>query len=363
MKHADLHRLYPKILGYAAVSVLVTGLIVSPWGNTARATDDENSVNLYSYRQAFLIDPLLDAFTEQTGIKVNTVFVKKGMLERLKAEGRNSDADMVLSADIGRLHDMVTAGVLQGVSSDKLNKNIPSQFRHPEGLWYGLTLRARIIFASKDRTQPGEVLSLADLAKPALQGRVCTRSGKHVYNVSLIASVIANEGIDQTRQWLTGLRDNLARKPQGNDRAQAKAISEGVCDYAIANTYYMGKMVTNTLKPEQQQWAAGIRIIFPDQDGHGTHVNISGAAITKSAKHRDNAIALLEFLSDTHAQEIYAEQNFEYPVKPDVTLHPLVSSWGKFKADTINLDKVAQHRITASKLVDETAFDLGPQND
>jgi iron(III) transport system substrate-binding protein len=330
--------------------------------NETKADDNENIVNLYSYRQPFLINPLLEEFTKQTGIKANVVFVKKGMLERLKAEGENSEADLVLTADIGRLNDMVQAGILQSVTSENLNNNIPAQYRHPDGLWYGLTVRARIIFASKDRTQPGEVTSLSDLAKPALRERVCTRSGKHVYNVSLIASVIAHEGIGATKDWLAGLRENLAQKPQGNDRAQAKAISEGVCDYAVANTYYMGKMVTNEKKPEQQQWSEAIRIIFPDQNGRGTHVNVSGAAVTKSAKHADNAIRLIEFLSDNTAQKIYAEQNFEYPVKPGVELHPLVASWGTFKADTVNLDKVAQHRAAASKLVDETAFDLGPQN-
>ena len=353
-----------KIKWIAIALMLPLGVMASAtfnlFGSETKAVAGENIVNLYSYRQPFLINPLLEEFTKETGIQTNVVFVKKGMLERLKAEGENSDADLVLTADIGRLNDMIHAGVLQSVTSAKLNSNIPSQYRHPDGLWYGLTVRARIIFASKERTLPGEVSSLADLAKPELRERVCTRSGKHVYNVSLIASVIAHEGVEATRNWLAGVRDNLAQKPQGNDRAQAKAISEGVCDYAVANTYYMGKMVTNEEKPEQQQWAAGIRIIFPDQNSHGTHVNVSGAAVTKSAKHSDNAIRLIEFLSNTTAQKIYAEQNFEYPVKSGVELHPLVASWGTFKADTVNLNEVAQYRATASKLVDETAFDLGP---
>jgi len=350
------------VQGLSAFALAMIGFFSNSTWNDAQANSDDNIVNLYSYRQPFLMNPLLEAFTKQTGINVNVVFVKKGMLERLKAEGRNSDADLVLTADIGRLNDMVDADVLQSVTSDNLINNIPSQYLHPDGLWYGLTVRARIIFASKERTQPGEVTSLADLAKSGLEGRVCTRSGKHVYNVSLIASVIANEGIEDAKTWLSGLRDNLARKPQGNDRAQAKAIHEDVCDYAIANTYYMGKMVTNDKKPEQKEWAAGIRIIFPDQDGRGTHVNVSGASVTKSAKHRDNAIKLIEFLSNDVAQKIYAEQNFEYPVKSGVALHPIVASWGSFKADTINLDKIAQFRSKASKLVDETAYDLGPQN-
>ncbi len=317
----------------------------------------ESEVNLYSYRQPFLIQPMLDAFTKETGIKVNVVYAKKGMLERLKAEGENSPADAVLTADIGRLNDMVEAGVLQPVHSDALERNIPAQYRHPDGLWFGLTTRARVIFASRDRVGTEEVLTYEDLADPKLKGRVCTRSGKHVYMVSLIASVIAHAGEDKAEQWLRGVKDNLARKPQGNDRAQAKAIHEGICDVAVANTYYMGKMATNEDKPEQKAWAESLRIVFPNQDDRGTHVNVSGAAVTRSAGNRENAVRLLEFLSDDYAQELYAEQNFEYPVKAGVPLHPLVASWGDFKADTIGLADVAKYRAAASKMVDRVGYD------
>ncbi len=337
------------------------GSLVTFTGSNAQA-GDEAVVNLYSYRQPFLIIPLLDGFTEKTGIAVNMVYVKKGMLERLKAEGDSSPADMVLTTDIGGLNDMVEAGVLQAVTSEAIKANIPAQYRHPDGLWYGLTVRGRVILASRERTSPDEVTSYADLTKPELKGRICTRSGKHVYNISLIASQIAHDGEEAAKTWLAGVRDNLAQKPQGNDRAQARAIFEGVCDYAIVNTYYMGKMATNEENPEQRQWAKAVRIIFPDQNGRGTHVNISGAAITKSAKHRANAIRLIEYLSGDSAQKIYAEQNFEYPVKPGVPLHPLVASWGSFEADKISLSEVAKHRATASRLVDITAYDLGAQN-
>jgi iron(III) transport system substrate-binding protein len=330
--------------------------------NFSTSKANEDVVNLYSYRQPFLINPLLDEFTSQTGIDVNVVYVKKGMLERLKAEGDNSPADLVLTADIGRLNDMLDADILQPVSSPEIDGNIPAQYRHPDGMWFGLTVRGRIVFASKERTDVGEVLSYADLTKPSLKGRICTRSGKHIYNVSLIASVVAHDGENGAQAWLSGLRDNLARKPQGNDRAQAKAIFEGVCDYAIANTYYMGKMETNEEKPEQKQWAESVRIIFPDQAGNGTHVNVSGAAVTKSAKNSENAVKLIAFLSGDDAQKIYAEQNFEYPVKSGIALHPVVANWGPFKADSIDLASVAKFRATASRLVDITAYDLGPQN-
>lgn len=326
----------------------------------AAKASDAGEVNLYSYRQPFLINPILEVFSKETGIKVNIVYAKDGILERLKAEGDNSPADAVLTADVGRLHDMVEAGVLQAVQSDTLDANIPTQYRHPDGLWYGLTVRSRIIFESAERATPGLVTSYADLARPELKGRICSRSAKNVYNVSLIASLIAHDGVEATHAWLEAVRDNLARKPQGNDRAQAKAIAEGLCDYALANTYYYGKMATNDKEPEQKEWANAVRIVFPDQNGRGAHVNISGAGVTKSAPNRENAIRLLEFLSDGEAQRLYAEQNFEYPMKPGIDLHPLVASWGAFNADTINLADVAEHRSEASRLVDETGFDFGP---
>jgi len=335
---------------------VVSVLLIGSMGSKL-ALAGEGEVNLYSYRQPFLIQPMLEAFTEETGIEVNVVYAEKGMLERLKAEGENSPADAVLTADIGRLNDMVEAGVLQPIHSDVLEDNIPAQYRHPDGLWFGLTSRARVIFASRDRVGTEEVVTYEDLADPKMKGRVCTRSGKHVYMVSLIASVIAHVGEDKAEQWLRGVRDNLARKPQGNDRAQAKAIYEGICDVAVANTYYMGKMATNDEKPEQKEWAESVRIVFPNQDDRGTHVNVSGAAVTGSAKNRDNAIRLLEFLSGDYAQQLYAEQNFEYPVKAGVPLHPLVASWGNFKADTIGLADVAEYRAAASKMVDRVGYD------
>ncbi|MDE0459845.1 MAG: extracellular solute-binding protein, partial [Chromatiales bacterium] len=205
----------------------------------------EGEVNLYSYRQPFLIEPMLEEFTRQTGTKVNVVFAKKGMVEKIKAAGDNNPADAVLTVDIGRLDALHKAGLLEGVDSAVLSEAIPANLRHPDGLWFGLTTRARLALTSKDRVKPGELSTLADLADPKFKGRICTRSGKHVYNVALIASVIAHEGEEAAEKWLSGVRDNLARKPQGNDRAQAKGIHEGVCDVAISNHYYMGKMATN----------------------------------------------------------------------------------------------------------------------
>ena len=318
-------------------------------------------VNLYSYRQPFLIEPMLDEFTKQTGIAVNVVFAKKGMVEKIKAAGANNPADAVLTVDVGRLDALHKAGLLEPVSSAILDETIPAHLRHPEGVWFGLTTRARLALVSRERMKPDELRTLADLADPKYRGRICTRSGKHVYNVALIASVIAHEGEAAAEQWLAGVRDNLARKPQGNDRAQAKGVYEGVCDVAISNHYYMGKMATNEEKPEQKEWAKSVHVQFLDQDGRGNHVNISGAAVIRDAKNRDNAVALLEFLAGDEAQNMYATVNFEFPVKAGIRTDPLVESWGAFKADSLSLEDVARNRAAASKLVDKTGFDAGPQ--
>ena len=337
--------------------VLLTSLAAAFAAAPAHA---EGEVNLYSYRQPFLIEPMLDEFTRQTGIEVNVVFAKKGMVEKIKAAGANNPADAVLTVDVGRLDALSQAGLLQPVSSMVLDETIPAHLRHPGGLWFGLTTRARLALVSRDRVKPGELETLADLADPKFRGRICTRSGKHVYNVALIASVIAHEGEAAAEKWLAGVRDNLARKPQGNDRAQAKGVYEGVCDVAISNHYYMGKMATNDKEPEQKEWAKSVRVQFLDQEGRGNHVNISGGAVIKDAKNMDNAIALIEFLAGDEAQNMYATVNFEYPVKAGVKTDPLVESWGAFKADALSIEEIARHRKAASKLVDKTGFDGGP---
>ena len=340
----------------------IISLVTVAMSLVAAASHADGEVNLYSYRQPFLIEPMLDEFTEQTGTRVNVVFAKKGMVEKIKAAGDNNPADAVLTVDIGRLDALRKAGLLEPVDSAVLDDTIPAHLRHPDGLWFGLTTRARVALTSTDRVQSGELETLADLADPKFRGRICTRSGKHGYNVALIASVIAHEGEEAAEKWLAGVRDNLARKPQGNDRAQAKGIYEGVCDVAISNHYYMGKMATNEKKPEQKEWATAVNVQFLDQNGRGNHVNISGAAVIKGAKNRDNAVALLEFLAGDAAQNLYATVNFEFPVKDGIRTHELVESWGAFKADSLSLEEIASHRTTATRLVDKTGFDAGPAN-
>ena len=242
-------------------------------------------VNVYSYRQPFLTEPMFDAFTEETGIKVNTVFAKEGLIERLKNEGVNSPADLVLVANVGNLAAAVEAEIAQPVDNNILQTNIPASFRDRDNEWFGLTSRARIIVTAKDRVEPGLVETYADLTKPELQGRVCTRSGKHAYMVELLASIIAHEGEEAAQRWLTGLKANLARKPQGNERAQVKAIAQGECDIAVINSYYMGAMLNEA---EQQPWANSVNIVFPNQQDRGTHMNISGCLLYTSPSPRDS---------------------------------------------------------------------------
>ena len=311
-------------------------------------------VNIYSHRQPELIQPLLDAFTAETGITTNIAFVDKGMAERLMAEGDRSPADLVLTVDIARLMQIVEAGVTQPVHSALLEANIPAEYRDPAGEWFGLTSRARIVYASKDRVADGEVTTYEALADPKWLGRICTRSGTHDYNLALTAAMITHHGEAATQTWLEGLKANLARKPEGGDRDQVKAIWAGECDISLGNTYYMGEMLEDA---EQAEWANSVRIIFPSFDGGGSHVNISGVAMTKAAPNHDAALKLMEWLSSDEAQRIYAETNHEFPVKPGVARSALVDSWGPFSADPVLLSEVAKARPAALKLVETVDFD------
>lgn len=311
-------------------------------------------VNIYSYRQPELIAPLTDAFTAETGIKVNIVFLNKGMVERLKAEGKRSPADVVLTVDISRLAAIVDAGLTQPVTSDSLTTNVPPSLRDPDGNWYAVSTRARVVYASKTRVKDGDVTTYEALTDPKWKGRICTRSGTNAYNVALTAAMIYHHGEDGAKGWLTGLKANLARKPQGNDRAQVKAIYAGECDISVGNTYYMGLMLKD---PDQKAWADSVRIIFPTFENGGTHVNVSGVAMTKAAPNRENAKKLIEFLASPKGQEIYAEINNEYPVAPGTKPSKLVSSWGSFTADDANLMKLARLRPEALKITQEVDFD------
>ena len=318
--------------------------------SSAIASED---VNVYSYRQPFLVEPLFEQFTEKTGVKVNVVFAKKGMAERLAREGKYSPADILLTTDISRLVELRDKGLIQPVSSSILNSAIPKQYQAQDNTWFALTTRVRNIYSSK---RLGKIdFNYEDLADPKYKGRVCTRSGKHPYNVALVASMISEHGEVYTLDWLKKVKANLARKPQGSDRAQVQAIHQNLCDISLGNSYYFGNMLNDE---KQKAWADGVYINFPNQKNRGAHINISGVAMAKFAPNEKNAQALMEFLVSKPAQKLYAQTNMEYPVRKDVEASKLVASWGTYKADDLPLEEIAKNRKTALKLLDQAQFDL-----
>ena len=343
---------FTKALVIAAAAPLAVALLAP----SARA---DGMVNVYSYRQPELIKPLLDAFTADTGIKTNVLFLDKGLEEKIAEEGANSPADVILTVDIGRIQAAEDKGVTQPLASAVIDKDIPAQYRDPEGNWFGVTTRARVVYASKERVKQ-DAITYEELADPKWKGKICTRSGQHVYTIGLIASMIAHHGAEKTEEWLKGVKANLARKPDGGDREQAKAIFAGECDIALGNTYYVGQMQTNEKQPEQKDWAASIKVLFPNANDRGTHVNISGMALAKNAPNQENAVKLMEFLASDKGQMLYGQQVFEYPVEPGIKPSDIVASWGTLKPDLLPLAEIAKNRKTASELVDKVAFDEGP---
>lgn len=334
------------------MSLRLTLTALALLGTALPALADE--VNVYSHRQPELIQPLVDAFTAETGITVNVAFVDKGMAERLVAEGDRSPADLVLTVDIARLMEIVNAGVTQPVDSAVLQANIPAEYRDPGNQWFGLTTRARIVYAAKDRVQPSHITTYEDLASDKWKGRICTRSGLADYNIALLGAMIAHHDEAYAQTWAEGLKSNLARKPEGGDRDQAKAIWAGECDIAIGNTYYIGEMLAD---PDQKDWAEAVNVVFPVFEGGGTHMNVSGVAMTKSAPNHNAALKFMEWLSGDEAQKIYAETNHEFPVKPGVPRSALVDSWGSFTPDTLPLSTIATERPAALKIMETIDFD------
>lgn len=323
------------------------------------AAHAQGTVNIYSQRQPFLIEPLLNAFTEETGIETDVLFLDKGLEDRIAAEGENSPADIILTVDIARLVNAKEKGVTQPVEDETVNSEIPAEFRDPEGHWFGLTTRGRVIYASKGRVEQ-DTITYEELADPKWKGKICMRSGQHNYNLALISSMIAHHGEDETEEWLKGVKANLARKPNGGDRDQAQAIYAGECDIGIGNTYYVGLMINNEEEPEQKEWAAAIKVLFPNSEDRGTHVNISGMAMAKNAPNHDDALKLMQFLGSAKAQAIYAEQNYEYPVLPGAEVSETVKSFGEIKPDSLPLADIAEHRKAASEMVDRVGLDDGP---
>ena len=313
-------------------------------------------VNLYSARKENLIKPLLERFTAETGIEVNLVTGKAdALLKRLSSEGRNSPADVLLTTDAGRLHRAKEAGVTQAFDSETLQQRVPAQYRDPDGHWVGLSLRARPILYVKGRVDPAELSSYEGLADPKWKGRICIRSSSNIYNQSLVASLIAANGKAQTEQWAESLVKNLARPPRGGDRDQIKAAVAGQCDIAVANTYYLAGMLTGA-DPEQRAIAEQVAVFWPNQDGRGTHVNVSGAALVKASRNRENAIRLIEFLTSDASQQWYAEVNGEYPIRKGVKMSKTLEEWGEFKADDLNLSRLGELNPEAVMLMDRAGW-------
>ena len=348
MRTVTLHR--PGRRPGLLANVLVVALAV--WPALIQAADE---INIYSHRQPFLIEPFLDAFEAETGIQTNVVFASKGLAQRLQAEGERSPADVVLTVDIGRLHVYADKDLLAPIDSAVLQRNIPSHLRDPENRWFGFSTRARVVAYSRSRVDAGQIQRIEDLADPKWKGRICSRPGSHVYNRALLSSIIAANGEAAAESWARGLVENLAQRPQGNDRAQIKAIYEGVCDIALVNSYYYGK-VKNSEIPEQRAWVEDMGIVFTNQQDRGNHVNISGGGIAKYSNNKAAATAFLEFLTQAQAQVLYGEVNYEFPVNPAVSAGEEVGSWGAFEADQLSISDIALLSPEAQRIIDRVGW-------
>lgn len=313
-------------------------------------------VNIYSARKEALIKPVLEKFTEETGIEVNLLTGKAdALLARLNSEGKNTPADLFLTVDAGALHRAVEANAFQPVSSDAINSAVPSHFRSSDNLWFGLSLRARPIFYSPERVNPDELESYLSLADEKWNDRICIRSSNNLYNQSLVAALIEHHGAEKTEEWAEKFVANFARKPVGGDRDQIKGVAFGVCDIAVANTYYFGHML-NSEDAEERAAAEKVKIFWPAQDKQGAHVNVSGIGITKHAKNVDEAQKLIQFLVSEESQKWYAQANYEYPVREGVEWSETLQQWGEFKQDDIAMDILGENNGDAVRLMNRAGW-------
>lgn len=335
-----------------SVCWLAASMLALPLVGKASAQE----VNLYTVREPGLVKPLIAAFTAKTGIKVNTVFMNDGLAERVEAEGARSPADLMMTVDIAKLLEIVDKGLAQPVRSAELDKAIPAQLRDVDGRWFALSLRARLIYAAKDRvgTKP---ITYEDLADPQWKGKICIRSGQHPYNTALVAAYMAHHGEAATEVWLKGVKANLARKAAGGDREVARDILGELCDIGVGNSYYVGLMRSGAGGPDQEKWGKAIRVVLPTFDNGGTHVNASGVALAKYAPNPAAAIQFMEFLVSDEGQRILAEANFEYPVKAGAPMHPLIAELGPLNPDSLSLAEIAKYRKAASLLAERIGFD------
>lgn len=333
--------------------VALFGAALTIAGVVAPAVAQEQTVNVYTTRERKLIAPALEAFTKATGIKTNTIYIEKGLEERLKAEGAASPADVVILVDAGRIINAANDGLFQPARSEILAGAVPAQLRDADGQWFALTMRSRIVYASRDRVKQ-DAISYEDLADPKWKGKVCIRSGQHAYNNALFAGLIAKHGAAEGEKIIAGIKANLAKKPSGGDRDVAKDIAAGVCDVGLANTYYLGLMAGNS---NEKAWADAVKPLKSTFRGGGTHVNISAGAIAKHAPHKENAIKLLEFMVGAEAQALYGDVNHEYPVRAGVEAAATIKQFGPVSPDAMKLADIAANQKNASQLVDKVAFD------
>lgn len=327
--------------------LMIVGLLLAPqWASVAKADE----LVVYTARKEYLVKPLFDAYTEKTGIAIKYATDKAGaLLQRLKAEDSNSPADVLITVDAGNLWQAANEGLLQPIRSDVLEKNVPSHLRDTDNKWFGLSVRARTIVYSTQRVNPSKLSTYEELASPRWKGRLCLRTSKKVYNQSLVAMMIAKHGEQKTEDIVRGWVDNLARKPFSNDTKVMKAIEAGLCDLGVINTYYFGRL-------QQKNPDIKLAIFWPNQKGSGVHVNVSGAGVTRYAKHKKEAVKFIEWLSSTEAQSMFADANMEYPVNPKTEPHEFVKSWGEFKGNTINVSKAGSLQADAIRLMDRAGF-------
>jgi iron(III) transport system substrate-binding protein len=315
-------------------------------------------VNLYSARKEALIKPLLERFTERTGIEVNLVTGSAdALIKRLEVEGRNTPADLLITVDAGRLYRAQQAGLFRAIESDVLNERVPAHLRHDDNEWFGLSQRARVIAYSTDRVSTDDLSTYLALGDDRWDDRICIRSSDNIYNQSLLASMIAAHGEERAAEWAGDVVDNMARRPQGGDRDQIMAVAAGVCDLAVVNTYYYGRMQGEDAQADQREAAGRVALFFPNQDGRGTHVNVSGAGVTEHARNPENATRLLEYLVSDEAQQWYAQVNYEYPVVPGAAVSEAVRSWGyPFKQDRLPLTRLGELNATAVRVFDRVGW-------
>src|SRR5258707_1101891 len=328
-----------------ARGALVVNAIVGAGSAFAQSGD----VNVYTYRESKLIQPLFDAFSRDTGIKVNVISANSGLEQRIKTEGANSPADVLLTVDIGRIQDAIDAGITQPIKSAVLDKAVAKPYHDPDGNWYGISMRARVVYASKGRVAQ-TAITYEELADPKWKGKICIRSGQHMYNNALFAAYLAKHGEAETEEWLKGLKANLAQKPSGGDREVARDIAAGKCDIGLGNTYYWALM--NDKEADRKPWAAATKVILPTFEGGGTHVNLSAVVLAKHAPNKDNAVKLIEWLVGEHAQHMYADMNYEYPLLSEIKVNPTIAGYGTLWADTLPLSEIAKNKKAAANLVD-----------